>query len=483
MNHARTTRNHSRRQVLASAGAACLLHSVARGASTNLRLGVPPGPLTAWIQAHLSGITRRTGATVELVSMPEPSGALKNVDVALVPPADLGRVAGDLLPVPNALTSPASEIAWGNLIQVWRDRLARWEGKTFGLPVHGDLRVLLCRNDLFDDAGRNRRFEAKFGRAIRAPLTWRETADLIEFWSVETGRPAWTPTPLSPEERRRGFYEIATSHVVERLSASDRARSERLDEQARFGMEFDLDSGRCLLGSTGFVRAAELLARLQKRSAAKPEAEPWRAMLRGEVPMAVAPVAAIRALQQRRATRDRFTIHTVPGADTVFSSRGGPSGEYPQGNFVPYLGLSGALACVSTSANDPSRAWAVAAVIASPPMSQDAVLDSGLGGPVREQQLESGPWDGLELDRERLDQFRAVLRRTLLPLDCINPALVLRLPDNVGLNQQLVQGLDAISSGAKPPAAAMAEIASAWNAARADRPKARQEVRANIGLS
>jgi hypothetical protein len=116
-------------------------------------------------------------------------------------------------------------------------------------------------------------------------------------------------------------------------------------------------------------------------------------------------------------------------------------------------------------------------------MSQDAVLDSGLGGPVREQQLESGPWDGLELDRERLDQFRAVLRRTLLPLDCINPALVLRLPDNMGLNQQLVQGLDVISSGAKPPAAAMAEIASAWNAARADRPKARQEVRANIGLS
>ena len=447
MNHARTTRNHSRRQVLASAGAACLLHSVARGASTNLRLGVPPGPLTAWIQAHLSGITRRTGATVELVSMPEPSGALKNVDVVLVAPADLGRVAGDLLPVPNALTSPASEIAWGNLIQVWRDRLARWEGKTFGLPVHGDLRVLLCRNDLFDDAGRNRRFEAKFGRAIRAPLTWRETADLIEFWSVETGRPAWTPTPLSPEERRRAFYEIATSHVVERLSASDRARSERLDEQARFGMEFDLDSGRCLLGSTGFVRAAELLARLQKRSAAKPEAEPWRAMLRGEVPMAVAPVAAIRALQQRRATRDRFTIHTVPGADTVFSSRGGPSGEYPQGNFVPYLGLSGALACVSTSANDPSRAWAVAAVIASPPMSQDAVLDSGLGGPVREQQLESGPWDGLELDRERLDQFRAVLRRTLLPLDCINPALVLRLPDNMGLNQQLVQGLDILQAG------------------------------------
>jgi hypothetical protein len=53
----------------------------------------------------------------------------------------------------------------------------------------------------------------------------------------------------------------------------------------------------------------------------------------------------------------------------------------------------------------------------------------------------------------------------------------------MGLNQQLVQGLDVISSGAKPPAAAMAEIASAWNAARADRPKARQEVRANIGLS
>lgn len=483
MNHARTTRNHSRRQVLAAAGAACLLQGVARGSSSNLRLGVPPGPMTSWIKTHVSGIRRRTGATIEVVSVADIPASLKNIDVALMAPADLGRSAGGLLPVPDSVTSPASEIAWGNVIQVWRDRLARWEGTTFGLPVHGDLRVLLCRSELLDDQARNRRFEAKYGRVPRAPLTWSEAADLVEFWSTETGRPAWTPVPLAPHERLRAFYDIAASHVVERLSASDRARSERLDEQVRFGLEFDLDSGRCLLGSVGFVRAAEVLTRLQKQSLPKAEPEPWRAMLRGDIPFAIAPVAAIGALQQRRATRDRFTIHSVPGADTVFSSRGGPSREFPLGNYVPHLGLSGALAVVSASATDPSRAWAVASVLASPVVSQDAVLDPGLGGPVREQQLDSGPWDGLELDRERLDQFRSVLRRTLLPLDCINPALVLRLPDNLELSQRLVVGLDAIRSGAKAPSVAMAEVAMAWNAARADRPKARQEVRANVGLS
>ena len=136
----------------------------------------------------------------------------------------------------------------------------------------------------------------------------------------------------------------------------------------------------------------------------------------------------------------------------------------------------------SAKATDSSRAWALATLLASPALSQDAVLDAGLGGPVREQQLESGPWDGLELDREHLDQFRSVLRRTLLPLDCINPSLALRLPDSRALSEKLDSGISAILGG-QPAQTSLAAVASFWDATRAGRPEALKEVRANVGLT
>lgn len=469
----------TRRQALGSLAATAL---ATRAAAATLRLGVPAGPLTRWATTHRALMERRTGATVELVPFSGNLEGLKGVDIALVAPTDLGRLAPGLAPVPDALTRPSSEIAWGNLLPVWRDKLARWAGLTLGLPVHGDLRVLLCRSDLFENTERNRRFESKHGRPARAPATWREMAELAEFWKSETGRPGWMPLPQDPVERIRLFYGVAAGHVVERLSASDRTRSEKLDEQVRFGMEFDLTTGKCLLGTGGFVRAGEILARLGAQSSGKSESEPWEALARGDAPMAIAPVSAIARLQRRKATRDRFSIHPVPGGDAVLSARGGPAIPFPLGNQVPHLGLDGALACVSSAALDGSRAWTAATLMASPALSQDAVLDAGLGGPVREQQLESGPWDGLELDRERLDQFRGVLRRTLLPLDCINPALALRLPDARALSERLDAGIASILGG-QPSRTSLAAIATAWDSARAGRPDALREVRANVGLT
>lgn len=477
MKHARIC--PTRRQALGALAATAM--SV-RSGTASLRIAAPAGPLTRWVTTHRALLERKTGATVELVPFSGNLEGLKGVDVALVAPNDLGRLAPGLTPVPDGLTRPSSEIAWGNLLPVWRDKLARWAGVTLGLPVHGDLRVLLCLAELFDNGERNRRFESKHGRPARAPATWRETAELAEFWKSETGKPGWMPSPSTPAERIRLLDQVASGHVVERLSATDRARSEKLDEQVRFGMEFDLATGKCLLGAGGFVRAGEIVARLAASSNGKPEANPWEALARGDTPMAIAPVSAIYRLQRRKAMRDRFSIHPVPGGDAVLPTRGGPAMPFPLGNLVPHLGLDGALACASATAADSSRAWAAAALLASPQLSQDAVLDTELGGPVREQQLETGPWDGLELDRERLELFRAVLRRTLLPLDCINPALALRLPDARALSESLDTGISAILGG-QPAQASLAAVAAAWDSSRAGRPEALKEVRANVGLT
>lgn len=471
-----------RRRALAGIAVAA---AALRAAAPALRLGVPAGPLSAWARTHLGLLERRTGAGVEIVPFDTntDSDPGKAVDVVLVAPSDLGRLAPGLVPVPDGITRPSSEIAWGNLLPVWRDRLASWSGTTLGLPVHGDLRLMVCRGDLFSDADRNRRFESRHGRPARAPVTWREALELAEFWKAETGKPGWTPLPSAPGDRLRLFYAIASGHVVERLSATDRARSEKLDEQARFGLEFDLATGKCLLGGGGFIRAGEIMARLASLSPqGATAAEPWQAFERGDAPMAVVSVSAIGRLQRRKSSRDRFSIHPVPGGDAVLPAKGGPAVPYPLGNLVPHLGMGGALACVSSSAKDIPRSWALATVLASPALSQDAVLDQGLGGPVREQQLDTGPWDGLELDRERLDQFRAALRRTLLPLDCINPSLVLRLPDARSLAGRLERGIADILAG-KQALEALAAVAADWNAARSGRGAALREVRANVGLS
>ena len=469
----------NRRQAL---GALAVTALASRAAAPVLRLGVPAGALTRWAATHRTLLERKTGSSVELLAFSGDPESLNGLDVALMAPTDLGRLAPGLAPVPDGLTRPSSEISWSNILPVWRDKLARWAGVTLGLPVHGDLRVLLCRADLFDNSERNRRFESRHGRPARAPATWRETAELAEFWKTETGKSGWMPSPATSTERIRLYDAIAAGHVVERLSASDRARSEKLDEQIRFGMEFDLATGKCLLGAGGFIRAGEILARLAKCSDAKPEPEPWESLARGESPMAIAPVSAIARLQRRKATRDRFSIHPVPGGDAVLPTRGGPAMPFPLGNLIPHLGLDGALAGVSAKATDSSRAWALATLLASPALSQDAVLDAGLGGPVREQQLESGPWDGLELDREHLDQFRSVLRRTLLPLDCINPSLALRLPDSRALSERLDKGISAILGG-QTAQTSLAAVASSWDASHAGRPEALKEVRANVGLT
>lgn len=477
MNHAIILR--TRRQVLGTLGALAL--PARAQARATLRLGVPPGPVSRWASVHHSLLERRLGASVAMVGFSGDIEALKGLDAALVAPADLGRLAPALAPVPEGLTRPNSEIAWGNLLPVWRDRLARWSGVTLGLPVHGDLRVLVCLAEMLENTGRNRLFESRHGRPARAPATWREAAEWAEFWKSETGKPGWMPTPRESSERIRLFYAVAAGHVVERLSATDRARSQPLDEQVRFGLEFDLATGRCLFGSQGFVRAGEILGRLAAPSAAKPLPEPWEALARKEAAMALAPVSAIARLQRHKATRDRFSIHPVPGGDAVLPARGGPALSFPMGNLVPHLGLGGSLACVSANATDSSRAWAAAAILASPALSQDAVLDPGLGGPVREQQLETGPWDGLELDRERLDQFRAALRRTLLPLDCINPALALRMPDARDLSGALDAGISAILGG-QQARATLGAVAARWDNLRAKRPEALKEARANVGL-
>ena len=75
--------------------------------------------------------------------------------------------------------------------------------------------------------------------------------------------------------------------------------------------------------------------------------------------------------------------------------------------------------------------------------------------------------------------IRSVLRRTLLPLDCINPSLALRLPDSRALSEKLDSGISAILGG-QPAQTSLAAVASSWDATRAGRPEALKEVSPSV---
>ena len=184
-------------------------------------------------------------------------------------------------------------------------------------------------------------------------------------------------------------------------------------------------------------------------------------------------------LLQRSPVRDRFDIQPLPGAEQVFLDEG--LLQTGQGNAIPYLGTQGAIGVASPQA--PAEAWDLLAHLVQPKIQLDLVLDPQLGGPVREQQLQGAPWDGLQLDATRLTQWQSVLRLALSPGETINPAVALRTPDAARLNAELGKQVSACLMGKAKADECLKAAAEAWTKLGQERPDRLAEVRASAGLS
>lgn len=409
------------------------------------------------------------------------AGKLEKHQVALVSPRSLGGLASNLGKVPASLLG-RQEVAWTDVLPVWRDRLAKWRGDILGVPIQGDIWVQVIRTDWLADDGLQKAHQSATGKALRAPRLWEEWIELGAALQGKLpgrpGAPVLPPLPAEPIDQTRLLRQVAACYAMERLAAGQRLRPGREAENNHYALDFDLLTGKPKVAGKAFVHALEWMARMGPLQPKRLENQPWQAFARGEALVALVPGSALSALQ-RGPLRDRFDIHPLPGADKVFLEDG--LLQAGQGNSIPLVGSEGALALAAPGAVD--VVWDLVAYLVQPKTQLDLVLDPNLGGPVREQHLQGAPWDGLQLDARRLAQWHAALRATLSPAETINPAVALRTPDADRLDEVLGRQVAACLAGKEKPGECLKVVADAWLELGKTRPERLQEVRASAGLT
>lgn len=415
------------------------------------------------------------------VRVGEVAGPLGKHQIALVSPGSLGRLASGLGKVPASLLG-RQEVAWTDVLPVWRDRLAKWRGDTLGVPIQGDIWVQVIRTDWLADDGLQKAYQAATGKALRAPRLWEEWVDLGTGLHGKLpgrpGAPVLPPLPAEPREQVRLLRQVAACYAMERLAAGQRLRPGREAENNHYALDFDLLTGKPKVAGKAFVQALDWMTRLGPLQPKRSENQPWQAFARGEAVVALVPGSALAALQ-RGPLRDRFDIHPLPGADKVFLEDG--LLQAGQGNSIPLVGSDGALAVAGPGALE--TVWDLVAFLVQPKTQLDLVLDPNLGGPIREQHLQGAPWDGLQLDARRLAQWHAALRATLSPAETINPAVALRTPDADKLDEALGKQIAVCLAGKGKPAECLNAASAAWVELGKNRPERLQEVRASAGLT
>ena len=435
--------------------------------------------LADWVQ-HISRPWARKNGPVK-VRVGLPSGRLEKHQFTLVPPRSLGSLASGLGKVPASLLG-RQEVAWTDVLPVWRDRLAKWRGDTLGVPVQGEIWVQVIRTDWLADDGLQKAHQSATGKTLKVPRLWEEWIELGTALKGKLpgrpGAPVLPPLPSAPEDQLRLLRQVAACHAMERLAAGQKLRPGREAENNHYALDFDLLTGKPKVAGKAFVHALEWMTRMAPLQPKQPENKPWQAFARGESMVALVPGSALSALQ-RGPLRDRFDIHPLPGADKVFLEDG--LLQAGQGNSIPLVGSEGALALAGPEASN--EVWDLVGYLVQPKTQLDLVLDPDMGGPVREQHLQGAPWDGMQLDARRLAQWQNALRATLSPAETINPAVALRTPDVEKLDELLARQVAHCLSGKSKPAECLQLAADAWIELGKARPDRLQEVRASAGLT
>jgi multiple sugar transport system substrate-binding protein len=413
----------------------------------------------------------QTGARVKVVSYDVASGPESgtSADLWVVSPARMPHWAdaGKLQPLPRDLLQRDAAYAWQNVLPLYRYKLCVWDQKVYALPLLGDALLCFYRQDLFQDPRHRDAFRSKYGRELAAPVTWEQFTDIAEYFDkakrpgVDRPCPSLPPLPESLDDLDRIFYSVAAPSVRRGVREDDPHPPGNVE---LFSFHYDVESGAVRIDTPGFISALQLLKRLQVFRPQGVARDALAAFQNGEAILCLATPAWIGRFQERAAVRDRFSFCRVPGSGHVFAYATGQEQFLPAGNWVPYLGADGWMMVVPRSNPAPEAAFALAAFLSSPKISQDIVIEPAWGGGVyRREHLEGGiGWQQLGLDRKLSERLVDVLRETVLHPPVKNPVLRLRTPDEREHQQALDMELRAALLDGKDAGRALHAAAARW---------------------
>jgi multiple sugar transport system substrate-binding protein len=413
----------------------------------------------------------RTGARIQVVAY-DPAAESETgppADLWVVSPAQMPHWAnaGELWPVPETLTNGTTGYAWQNLFPLYRYKLCLWDEKVYALPLLGDVPVCFYREDLLQDAGHRAAFRTRYGHEPAPPATWQDFFQIAAYFhkqkrpGIDRPCPSLPPLPESLDDLDRLFYAVAVP-FARRAIREDDPHPPAAGEV--FSFHYDLESGAIRIATPGFVRALQLLQRLQAFRPAGTVPDAPSAFQKGEAVLCLASPAWISRFQENAAVRDRFGICRVPGSEQVADYATGQERPVVGGNWVPYLGAGGWMTVVPRRNAEPAAAFSLAASLSDPKTSQDIVIEPAWGGGIfRREHLQAGVgWHQLGLDRRRTENLVDVLRETVLHPQVKNPVLRLRTPDERAHQQALDAELRAALLGGKEASQALRAAAQRW---------------------
>jgi multiple sugar transport system substrate-binding protein len=357
-----------------------------------------------------------------------------------------------------------NEFSWSNILPAYRSKLLKWGKADLALPLVGQTVLCFYRTDLLADRQNREAFKAKHGRELTKPATWQDVERIAEFFHDKPrpglGRPcaSLTALPADDDGLDQAFY-LTVAPFVRRTIKED--VNEKISLRDLFSFHYDLVSGKPLLQTKGFVAGLEMLCRLQQFRAPA-NGDPASSFAEGETVICLAPGGNSVRFQRSAAIKDRFAIARPPGSDVVYGFENGGSPSAVELNEVPYLGATGTIMVVPTSASNATAAFKLAAFLSNPKTSRDIVTDPSWGGSVfREEQLKLS-WGSFDLAAGQREELIKILKETYQHISVSNPLLRLRIPDQDSHRVALLREVRAALFAGKKPKEALAGADKAW---------------------
>ncbi|MCD2201462.1 extracellular solute-binding protein [Halobacterium sp. KA-4] len=106
-------------------------------------------------------------------------------DLVQVSPIYIGSygVRDVLEPLDDYIAKYDRTKSWDDgILDPFREFYTKWDGKTLGIPIDGDLLELHYRPSYFEDEEHQRRYREQTGQELRVPKTWKEFNQVAQYF-------------------------------------------------------------------------------------------------------------------------------------------------------------------------------------------------------------------------------------------------------------------------------------------------------------
>ncbi len=459
-----------------------------------LSIACPTEATAALLRSHTRSWELRKGVKITIQKHDVSNEQEQNnkpstpADVWIIPTADLPRwaAAGQLAPLPESYKAFDNPLAWSDLLPTFREQLAQWDGKAYGLPLVGESPLCCYRADVLQTPANQAALHKFLRKDLSGPVTWEQFAQLAEYFHEKglDGKPgpSLPPLPQADADLDRLFYQVAAGFARRAVREDENRRTH--EEGDVFSFHYDFKTGEPRIAAPGFIHALKLLQRLQACRPAQPAERPEEAFRDGRAVLCLTDAPWVKIFQKTQALRDKVGVCRIPGGDRFFDFQTGQERQPQLGsvNWLPYLGGAGWLAVVSRSSRNSESAFDLLVDLAGTKTSMQIFLGAiGEGGPTRTGQLYRHRWDSFDLDDKRATQLREIMEETLQHRNLKNPVLCLRTPRQAAHRTVLVRGLrEALLKGADAEKT-LRNIAETWR--KLDQAHGLEQHRADYRLS